>query len=245
MGCRSNRNISNEEWERQIEETISSLEIEGEKSNQIRIQNAFKNAFKKALQISFKETRYSENTDSILVDIFETKDKYVFIRFKADIDNNKVGLFRIDENEINLVFEETVGNGFSLSNVDDINGDNYLDVITSFYSPSGCCMRLLVKVRLYNPEINTFEKGIEFMNPTFDAKNKFVRGIKYGHSGTVPTYKYKWQNLKIDTVEYIHPNPNGESQYLKSKGADKEKYEINELPKEYLKIEGIDWFLGK
>ncbi len=42
------------------------------------------------------------------------------------------------------------------------------------------------------------------MNPIFYPKEKVIRGMEYGSDA--PLYKYRWNNLKIDTVEYIHKN---------------------------------------
>lgn len=243
MGCLIENDISKTEIETQINEIVNNLDIEGDRLSQLRIQNGFRDA----LAMGFEKEKYSIHTDSILIDIFKTKDKYVFIRFEEDIDNNKVGLFQIKNDSIKLVFEETVEIGFSHSYVEDINGDDYLDVITSYYSPSGCCRRNLETVRIYNPDSNSFEKGIQFMNPTFDVSNHIVRGVVYGHPGIIPIYKFKWNNLKIDTIEYLYPIENQKNTFLVSKGTyrkeAKKKFQINYLPDEYKNIKEIDWFL--
>ena len=131
----------------------------------------------------------------------------------------------------------------------DINGDKVKDFLVYSYSNSGCCMRNLYTVYLYDKEVDEFRHKYSFLNPTFSPKDKRIRGFGYGQPGTVDLYKYKWNGFEIDTLELISSLRNP----IDGKKVSDTFYRFNkngeiiekllQLPKEYLNIDGIEWFL--
>lgn len=131
----------------------------------------------------------------------------------------------------------------------DVNGDGYKDFVVDWYASSGCCLKAFNDVYLYLPKTGKFSGGFRFINPTYSPKEKVIRGVCYGHPGETEMYKYKWNGLKVDTIEYIYHNKNRKGHYLKSKAfPDDNKYvkkiKLRHVPKEYMQINGFDWFMG-
>lgn len=120
--------------------------------------------------------------------------------------------------------------------IQDVNGDNRLDYLFHWYPMSGCCTRDIYNVFLQKQNGN-FSDEFEFINPTFSAKEKIIRGMCYGWPALL--YKYKWNNYAVDTIEYIYfPDSTNGNHCLRRKHKDEnEKGEIlKSLPDEYKKI---------
>jgi len=97
------------------------------------------------------------------------------------------------------------------------------------------------------PDKEQFTADYEFMNPTFSAKEGIIRGIEYGHPGEAGLYKYKWNGLQIDTIEYIYPDAHHKGQFIKTKKAayqstGKDGIVLKAVPAEYYTIESYEWF---
>lgn len=131
----------------------------------------------------------------------------------------------------------------------DVNGDGVNDFCRLSYSGAGCCLRNVYDVFLYNSKIDSFGMEYGFMNPTFYPTEKTIRGILYGPPGEAGLYKYKWSNNRIDTLEFIYPNPHRPGSYLKTQ----KPIDVNEdstglmllsLPKEYNTVNDLDYFLA-
>ena len=86
-------------------------------------------------------------------------------------------------------------------------------------------------------------------------KNKLVeqiiRGVNYGHPGETELYKYKWNNLHVDTIEFIYWDKKGNGQFVKSKylphdnrNNQNETTILKMVPDEYRSIYGFDWFMN-
>lgn len=135
--------------------------------------------------------------------------------------------------------------------IQDINGDGLKDFVVNWYGVSGCCYKSFSNVYLLKEGKKSFSSVFEFTNPTFFPKEGIVRGVEYGHPGEVPLYKYKWNKLKIDTVEYIYPDitdTNDPRLYkvLNSPFSlnNPAKIRIKSVPKEYHNTEGYNWFMS-
>lgn len=209
-------------------------------------------ATKKAFGLAYEKEDYTEVSDSLTIRVFREQDKFVFIRSRPLGYEASIGLYKVSDSEIVPLFEKDWIVGYHRDTLRDINGDGYQDILSWHYTPSGCCRRNLAKVRLYNHETNSFEAPIEFMNPTFFPDKKLIMGVFYGHTGAVPLYKYKWNNLRADILEYIYPIHNLVGSYVRSsspipyeKSLNLIGHEpkINSLPKEYEQVEDLDWFL--
>lgn len=134
--------------------------------------------------------------------------------------------------------------------IQDINGDRYNDFVVNWYGMTGCCLKAFSNVYLLRQNNKEFSESFEFINPTFSPKEKIIRGLCYGHPGETEMYKYKWNGEKIDTIEFVA--------YETKKGKISSKtgkivvlnsnYKaikfLKEIPIEYHKIDGFDWFTG-
>jgi hypothetical protein len=148
--------------------------------------------------------------------------------------------------KINSQYKE--GWDFVRYQIKDVNGDGQKDFLTHWYPTSGCCRRNVYDVFLYLKKRQAFTGQYEFINPTYSPAKKIIRGVNYGHPGEVPLYKYKWNGLNIDTIEYIYPADTLKKKFYlvhrHSEQNDSQKRKtLATVPKEYLKIDGYDWFI--
>jgi hypothetical protein len=136
----------------------------------------------------------------------------------------------------------------------DVNGDGMKDYLINWYGNIGCCLKNFYAVYLYQPQTGTFSEMYTFINPTFSAKEKVIRGVEYGHPGETSMYKYRWNGLQVDSLEsiYFEKNDIGEKTgkiirniVLNNNWETTRKQKLNQAPAEYRRIYGYDWFLGK
>jgi hypothetical protein len=132
--------------------------------------------------------------------------------------------------------------------IKDVNGDHQKDFLVHWYPSSGCCRRNIYNVYLYNEKTGGFRNKLEFINPTFSPSERLVRGVEYGQPGDAALYKFKWNGLKVDTVEFILPDTVSKKFHIFKHWRDHNdatagKF-LTEVPKEYHKIESYDWFEG-
>ena len=131
--------------------------------------------------------------------------------------------------------------------IKDINGDGVNDFVINWYPSSGCCARNNYHVYLYKAN-DTFTPYFDFINPSFFPGQKIVRGVDYGHPGEVPLYKYRWDGVRLDTIEYIYPADTVKKKFYRVKRYgdedDPQKREtLKAVPKEYIKLDAYDWFI--
>lgn len=134
----------------------------------------------------------------------------------------------------------------------DVDGDGYKDFLVHWYPSSGCCLANVYNVYLYQPQAGNFTGDYEFINPTFLPKEKMILGLRYGHPGEAGLYKYKWNGLKVDTLEFVYPCFDKKGAFIKTTKQDyrpteKDGIMLNALPKEYLRINSneLKWFFDK
>jgi len=130
--------------------------------------------------------------------------------------------------------------------IKDVNGDLKKDLLLHWYPTAGCCRRNIYDVYLSSQ--GGFSSKYEFINPTFFPASKTIRGVEYGQPGAVALYKYKWNGLRVDTVEYIYPADTVKKKFYRvhrySDNEDPTRREVlNAVPREYKKIESFDWFM--
>jgi hypothetical protein len=128
----------------------------------------------------------------------------------------------------------------------DINGDKYKDIVFHWYPMSGCCRADVYDVYLYKSNADKITGAYSFINPTFYPKEKVIRGVMYGQPGNTELYKYKWNGLAVDTIEYIvHEKPNAKTYYKRHGVYDTtQQVKLKNIPAEYRNIESLDWFIG-
>jgi hypothetical protein len=180
--------------------------------------------------------------------LFSNKEKYLIIRRIIAGSLTVVDIFVLEQSKFRHLLTKSRDNmGYIDDSIKDVNGDDIKDFLFHWYPSSGCCRRDIYDVFLYNEANHKFSDEYEFINPTFSSKEKVIRGIEYGHPGSVPLYKYKWNGAKVDTIEFIYPDTTKGKFYL-SKVRDydmavQKGKVLKGLPKEYRNIESIDWFL--
>ncbi len=136
--------------------------------------------------------------------------------------------------------------------IQDVNGDGFKDYIVNWYGSNGCCLKSFSDVMIFNRVNGSLYGPIIFINPTFSPEEKIVRGVKYGHAGYTSMYKYSWAGDHLDTLEHIYYEENNGVKSGKviresrvSPGSNKTNQELlNDVPVEYKKIYGYDWFTG-
>lgn len=182
--------------------------------------------------------------------LFSTKYKYLIIhRNSPSLINIDVYIKRDNKFEKVITHEES-NLTYVNDTIQDVNGDGQKEFLVNWYGNNGCCLKNFYIVYLLHADNGTFSQNYEFINPTFSAKEKVIRGVRYGQPGETELYKFKWNGLKVDTVEYIYPDIRRKGHYLKSDRlpyASKSAKEtiLKDVPTEYKNIYGYNWFLGK
>lgn len=150
-----------------------------------------------------------------------------------------------------LLYTDKYYNIYDGDTIQDVNGDKNKDFVIKAYPMSGCCLAELRDVYLFRTA-NKFSEKYRFVNPTFYPKEKVIRGLTYDHNPSL--YKYKWNKLKIDTVEHITPNleDTTRNSFYKTKKwlnpydlKNIKKIKLNSIPKEYYSIDNFDVFLRR
>lgn len=267
---RSIENISSDTTNRKVEnpeqtriEKRKKIEEENKKDSvfneKILLEALRKVELKKNL-VNYKskyQTAYNNDFGVVTVEIdydfhFSNKNKHLIIRrlgpakVLIDIYLKKNNVFKkvISHDQWSITYVNDT--------IKDVNGDNKKDFIINWYGASGCCLKAFSNVYLQRKNA-AFSKDFEFINPTFSSKDKTIIGVCYGHPGETELYKYQWNKESVDTIEFIYFEKNfkGEKtgKYISSNKPPnceklKKERKINSLPKEYLHIEGIDWFIG-
>ena len=54
------------------------------------------------------------------------------------------------------------------------------------------------------------------MNPVFAPVEGIIRGRAYGDPADAVFYKYQWNGLELDTLEYIYPHPGKAGKYFRT-----------------------------
>ncbi len=87
----------------------------------------------------------------------------------------------------------------------DLNGDNFKDILIEYYGASGTGLKNRIRVFLYNNSLKKFrpcEQLNNLGNPTFYFDKKIIVGY-YVASGGGSATKFKWNGLRLDTLEQI------------------------------------------
>lgn len=177
---------------------------------------------------------------------FSPTEKHLIIHMRSPGENIYNIYLVQDKSFIKVASHNQGGSGSTTDTLQDVNGDGIKDYLINWYGNTGCCLKNFYAVYLYQPQSGTFSTGYEFINPTFSAQEKVIRGVEYGHPGETSLYKYKWNGLQVDTLEFIYfeKNEKGKKTGKVIRKTTKEE-RINEAPVEYRHIYGYDWFLGK
>lgn len=196
-------------------------------------------ALKIANQKKVKE-KFSLESDTLNIrygHLFSSSVKHLIVSrmFQYGI-NTDIYKLHYDKKFVKVCSKDMAPLAYIGDTIQDVNGDGRVDFLFHWYPMSGCCLRDIFDVYLQKPN-GDFADEVEFINPSFSAKEKTIRGLCYGYGA--PLYKYKWNGYKIDTIEYIYfPDSTNGNRFIRRKHEDEtEKGEIiKELPDEYRKI---------
>lgn len=241
------------ERRKQIEEQdkIDSIRLSSVLDKALMI--ASRNTDLKSFTLEFDsdlDSTFKVTTTMKMDTLFSDKHKHLIIHRSSPYQIN-IDVYTERNNKFEKVITHEESNlTYVNDTIQDVNGDGQKDFLVDWYGNNGCCLKNHYEVFLIKTDNETFTPSYKFINPTFSAKEKVIRGVRYGHPGETELYKYKWNALKVDTVEYIYPDIRRKGHYLKSdrlpyisKGVTETK--LKDVPVEYKNIYGYDWFLGK
>ena len=222
--------------------TISKEQLEEERRQQILDSINFDRTLRLGLRIANKKkdkNKFTLQSDSLTIRygyLFTPNEKHLIIRRTFPI-AVQTDIYKLQNNEfVNVCSKEMHPMAFIDDTIQDVNGDKLGDYLFHWYPMSGCCERNIYDVFLLKDN-GDFTNEIEFINPIFSAKEKVIRGRRYGHEA--PLYKFKWNGFKIDTIEFVYfPSDMKNGKYIKRKHENvNEKGEVlKKLPEEYRKI---------
>jgi hypothetical protein len=203
--------------------------------------------FTKQYEFQPGDSSYAIHVDILIGKLFSDDRKYFLLRRHVPW-ATYLDLYKITNDKTEkLITREQGGMTYMGDTIFDVNGDGHKDFLVHWYPSSGCCKRDIYNVYLSLPDKEKFTNDYEFMNPTFSAKEGIIRGIEYGHPGEVGLYKYKWNALQVDTIEFIYPDVHHQGQFIKTqkrayKPTGREGAVLKAVPEEYLNIESYTWF---
>lgn len=212
-------------------------------------QNKNRDSYQYEFMMTPEDSSGTVTTQMIFGHLFAQNKKHLLIR-RISSTQTFCSIYLLDNETFKKVCEqEQLGSTHDEDSIRDVNGDQFKDFLVHWYPYSDCCRRHIVNVYLYKPNTGAFTKRYEFINPTFSPEEKIIRGLEFGKPGKIGLYKYRWNGLTVDTLEFVYPAPNDHGKFIKTKIQTKQPTEelgtvINDLPMEYKRIEGIDWFLN-
>lgn len=235
---------------------IDSINLDKFLQNAIKIAEQFKdlNKFKKEYVETMPDNAYQVEVN-ISSDFYFTQETPHLVIRRNTPNSIYIDIYSKTDNQFHIVVShEEWDMTYVNDTIRDINGDGLKDFVVNWYGSIGCCLKAFSNVYLLRTDKKTFSNNFEFINPTFSPKEKIIRGVCYGHPSDTEMYKYKWNGESVDTLEYIsyEKNKKGErtgklivSNRKPYKDNSKILKRLKNMPNEYKKIEGYDWFTGK
>lgn len=241
-----------QDWE--LMDSLRHKEILAE-ALQLVGQNLDKKTFQKEYVVSSEEGYNIEV--KIDLDYHFSKDiLHLFVRCNAPV-NCRMDIFRVKNQTFeNVFYHKEWSITYVGDTIQDINGDGYNDFVMRGYGSSGCCLKGYSLVHLYLPKKMEFSEPYFFLNPTFSPEEHLIRGVCYGHPGQTELYKYKWNGLQVDTLEYVYYEKDEDDQKTgmviveldssyRYPDDSKSVKRLEAVPEEYVGIDGYDWFTGE
>lgn len=199
------------------------------------------------LKLGFLENK-TWSSDTLRVSNFSmgSKNKTIYLSYRGNY-NYYFQMYESVRGENKLIFTDTIDNSkFISDSIWDVNNDGFQDLVINWYPLSGCCIAYLAKIWLFNPMEGSLTLGPKLINPNYFPDKNIIRGFTYGHPGEVSLYTYRWDKMKIDTLEIIEPLPNKLGYKKKVYMPEYKEIIIKEIPLEYHQIDFYkDWVISK
>lgn len=186
--------------------------------------------------------------------LLSRRQKHLIVHLVSPM-GNRIDLFSFKNGKpVNILRYDMHSLAYHGDTLQDVNGDGLNDLVLNGYSQNGCCLKAFSEVFLTKKDLQSFSPKFHFINPTFSGRERVIRGVCYGHLGETELYKFKWRNYEVDTVEYIafERTETGErtgkviaSNYYPEHKNYRILRTVPAVPKEYLTIEGFDWFANE
>lgn len=249
--------LSREDKRKQIEEenrldSLRLVNVLNQALSKIK-SKSFNSSFKQSYQ-AFPDSIYNVDVKIDYDYHFSNKIRHLIIhRFSPG--SAQIDIYsRTDKGLEKILSHDQWALEYTGDTIVDINGDGNKDFVVNWYGSTGCCLKAHAEVYLIRPELDSFSKAAHFINPTFSANEKVIRGVCYGHPGETELYKYKWSGERIDTLEYVAYELDEKGKrtgkvIISNQYPFHDKYRIirtvNNVPTEYKGIEGYDWFTNE
>lgn len=211
-------------------------------------QRAFtKDSFATSFQLHPDDSSYPIKLEILIGRLFDGTQKYFLLRRHAPW-ATYLDLYRITATTAQSVLaQELLGQTYLRDTIVDVNGDGMKDFLVHWYPSSGCCKRDIYKVYLKQAAPGNFSREYQFINPSFSAQEKLIRGVEYGLPGEAGLYTFAWNGLDVDTVEYLYPHPLVKGQFIKThksayRPTEQDGVVVQAVPKPYHAIESYQWF---
>ncbi|MCT4639363.1 MAG: hypothetical protein N4A72_16790 [Bacteroidales bacterium] len=209
-----------------------------------------KKRFRKSYEISPDSGSYI-SIDLLAGDIFNDGSKYLLLNRSFEGADIHTDLFKIDGNKLECIISykpEYYQDYFDYRyQIKDVNRDGKKDLII-YWLYSTCIDRDMCNVYLKIGDSSTFSEKHEFINPTFSFKEGVVRCYQHYSIDGGMLYKYIWNGLEPDPIEYIYIDFENKGQYIRSDKAfsdynDVKGERLESLPREYKKGEYYKQFI--
>ncbi len=214
-------------------------------------KNMNKKSFLHEFELLAEDSSYNVSAQLMFGNLFENKRMHLLIR-RIIPGGTVLNIYLLQNNGFKPLIERAqLGMTYVNDTLRDVNGDKYKDFLVHWYPSSGCCLADIYNVYLYQTETGSFTTDYKFINPTFSPDEKVIRGLEYGHPGEAGIYKYKWNGLRVDTIEFMYLSSNQKGKFIKTKRStfkpnEKQGTIMNSLPNEYKKMDSLalSWFLA-
>lgn len=202
----------------------------------------------KAIERLIKSGKQSLNNDTIFLmsgKIFDNQIEHKYIRYIKPSGIYIRVYTKKDDYKKPLINQRMYWMNFVSDTIFDINGDSINDLAVHWYPSSGCCLADVFDCYIYEKANDKFRTKTEIINPTF-FPNKFqVFSMDYNQPGETKFYELIWNNHGLDTINIYSWKDKTQKSILISNYRNGQVLESKKVPREIIKLNGIEWFMMK
>jgi hypothetical protein len=174
--------------------------------------------------------------------LFDEQERWVLVRRDySGAEEMHLNLYHVTaQNELQNVLTYVQGAmNYTSDTIFDVNADGRKDFVVQWHPSAGCCTANHHEVHL-QLEQQQFSKAYSFINAVFSPQEGIIRGLEYGYfqEGDAGLYKYQWNGLQVDTLEFIYKDKTQDGNYYKTTHhlrslTPLEKIPLDSIPEEY------------